>query len=379
VVVLLLSCGAAVAAAAAGGVAGSAVAPGGPKLRDAICLTDCAGLRKAVVGSTVQVSGRNMTSLKSVAFRSRSGAGRVAAPVTSATPTSAQAVVPRGARSGRLRVRDLYGQKSDPASEPLLVKQRRSLRATGPMRLADARVKPRKVFTGSRSAVLSYVVASGQPANDLRIDVVTRDGQVVQSFFPTAVAPNTTSSVSWNGTGFDGRPVASGWYSFRVSSPEGQQMRATASDDPGLGVAVFDSIFPVRGRHDYGGAGAGFGAGRAGHTHQGQDVMAACGTKLVAARGGKVQYNGYQGSAGNYLIIDQKGSGEDNAYMHLAAPSPLPVGSRVRTGQYIGNLGDTGNAEGCHLHFEAWSAPGWYEGGQPYDPLPLLKSWDANS
>ena len=29
-----------------------------------------------------------------------------------------------------------------------------------------------------------------------------------------------------------------------------------------------------------------FGAGRSGHTHQGQDVMAACGTPLVAARGG---------------------------------------------------------------------------------------------
>src|SRR5436189_101946 len=81
-------------------------------------------------------------------------------------------------------------------------------------------------------------------------------------------------------------------------------------------------------------------------------------------------------AAGNYIVIDQKGSGEGNMYAHLSAPSPLQIGDHVRTAQYIGNVGDTGDATGCHLHFEAWSAPGWYEGGQPYDPLPLLQAWD---
>ncbi len=377
----LLVTGSGIASASAGGSgAGSVGAPGTPKLRDTICLTGCSGLRKAVVGSTVQVSGTDMAAVKAITFRGRQPRKRVLAPVTTTTNTSAQAVVPSGVRSGAVRVRDAYGQKSEPGKEPLLVLPKRNLRSSGPPHLLDAQVSPNKVFYGTRSATLSYVVGSGQPTNDLRVDIVTSAGQVVQSFPPTSIAPNTTQSISWNGTGFDGKPVADGWYSFRLSALDGQPLgRATASDTPSLGVAVFAFIFPVRGPHNFGSAGAQFGAGRDGHTHQGQDVMADCGTKLVAARGGTVQYAGYQGAAGNYIVIDQKGSAEDNMYAHLIAPSPLKTGDRVATGQSIGNVGQTGDATACHLHFEVWSAPGWYEGGQPYDPLPLLKAWDKYS
>jgi murein DD-endopeptidase MepM/ murein hydrolase activator NlpD len=377
----LLVTGSGIASASAGGSgAGSAVAPGTPKLRDTICLTGCVGLRKAVVGSTVQVSGTDMAAVKAITFRGRRPHKRVLAPVTTTTDTSAQAVVPSGVRSGAVRVRDAYGQKSDPGKEPLLVLPKSNLRSSGPAHLLDAQVSPNKVFYGTRSATLNYVVGGGQPTNNLRIDVVTSTGQVVQSFPPTSSAPNTTQTISWNGTGFDGKPVADGWYSFRFSAPDGQPLgRATASDTPNLGVAVFAFIFPVRGPHNFGGASARFGASRDGHTHQGQDVMADCGTPLVAARGGTVQYAGYQGAAGNYIVIDQKGSPEDNMYAHLIAPSPLKTGDRVATGQQIGNVGQTGDATACHLHFEVWSAPGWYEGGQPYDPLPLLKAWDKYS
>ena len=136
-------------------------------------------------------------------------------------------------------------------------------------------------------------------------------------------------------------------------------------------------MFPVRGRHNFGGSNADFGSGRSGHSHQGQDVFARCGTPLVAARGGKIKFKQYHAAAGNYIVIDGAGTSRDYVYMHLAEPSPFSEGDRVYTGQRVGSVGETGNATACHLHFEMWSGPGWYDGGRPFDPLPSLKSWDA--
>jgi murein DD-endopeptidase MepM/ murein hydrolase activator NlpD len=113
--------------------------------------------------------------------------------------------------------------------------------------------------------------------------------------------------------------------------------------------------------------------------HQGQDVFAACGTPVVAARGGIVRWKAFQSRAGNYLVIDGDGTDQDYAYMHLQAPAIVEKGARVVTGQRLGNVGDTGAASGCHLHFELWTGPGWYEGGQPLDPLAVLQAWDAQS
>jgi murein DD-endopeptidase MepM/ murein hydrolase activator NlpD len=42
-------------------------------------------------------------------------------------------------------------------------------------------------------------------------------------------------------------------------------------------------------------------------------------------------------------------------------------------------VGESGNASGCHLHYEMWSPPGWYEGGTFMDPAPYLKAWDKYS
>ncbi len=155
-------------------------------------------------------------------------------------------------------------------------------------------------------------------------------------------------------------------------SPRKLTIRPAPVVTPGAGV------FPVLGPHDYGGPGARFGAPRNGHTHQGQDVTAACGTPLVSVMTGTVQYAGYQSAAGNYIVVDNDGTADDFVYMHLATPAYVKTDGVAAAGQQIGVVGETGDATGCHLHFEYWQGD-WYGGGQPIDPLPFLKAWEGTA
>jgi murein DD-endopeptidase MepM/ murein hydrolase activator NlpD len=132
-------------------------------------------------------------------------------------------------------------------------------------------------------------------------------------------------------------------------------------------------IFPVAGPHTIG---QGIGAARAGHSHQGQDIMAACGTPLVAISRAKVKFVSTQSAAGNYVVIRNKQLHQDYMYAHLAAPASVAKGTVVLPGQQIGIVGDTGNARACHLHFELWLGK-WYRGGAPVDPLPYLSTYQG--
>ena len=135
------------------------------------------------------------------------------------------------------------------------------------------------------------------------------------------------------------------------------------------------------GPHSFGGAEQRFGAPRnGGRIHQGQDTLAACGTREVAAVGGRVQARGYDPMLyGNWLVIDGRGTNTDYRYAHLIAPTPLHTNERIRTGETVGRVGRTGNARtvGCMLHLEIW--PQGWEHGSPIDPLPLLERWDRYS
>jgi murein DD-endopeptidase MepM/ murein hydrolase activator NlpD len=259
-----------------------------------------------------------------------------------------------------------------PAAEP----------SSGALTLLAAETAPRKSFYfGYRYPRLSYTVGSTQAENDLRIDVVNAAHEVVKTFYRENVAPNVANTIRWDGTTGEGKPARNGGYSFRVSpqTPAPAARKASTSTTLSLGFTFYGYAFPILGQHEFGMGAGRFGAARSGHTHQGQDVMAACGTPLVAARGGEIQYAGYQYAAGNYVVIDGRGTANDFMYAHLAEPSPLHTGDTVRTGQPIGIVGETGDATACHLHFEMWGPPGWYEGGSPFDPLPELEKWDKYS
>jgi murein DD-endopeptidase MepM/ murein hydrolase activator NlpD len=158
-----------------------------------------------------------------------------------------------------------------------------------------------------------------------------------------------------------------------VSPPKKQP--APPSTSPPPAVQTDGWVFPIRGRHDYGDASDRYGADRGDHKHAGQDILAACGLTEVAARGGKVVGSGYGGSAGNFVAVHTLDTRYDYFYAHLRDTPLVKEGQTVKTGQVVGYVGETGDAVGCHLHFELWDGQ-WWNGGHTIDPLPFLKAWD---
>jgi murein DD-endopeptidase MepM/ murein hydrolase activator NlpD len=376
VVAVLSAVGTAPAAASNGGTAfgGSGVAaPSVPPVASTVtCRTGCGSLTTARPGSSVRVLGAQLAGVTQVVFTGGRGhADDVSAPATVVDAVHVDAVVPDGARTGRVQLVDTGGVVSRATRRKLRVT--RSATAGG----LAARVAQRRVlFDGTTKATLDLYGGSASDSG-VSIDLLHEpDGAVVAHWDLTAIPAGTVQSIAWDAT-VDGNPAPEGRYEFHVAQAQsGGAVRAAAQPPAAASFLYLGHMFPVRGPHTYG---DGFGVARSGHTHQGVDVMAGCGVPLVAARGGVVKYRGTHSAAGNYLVIDGAETGVDNAYMHLREPSPLKKGDTVLTGQPIGFVGRTGDATACHLHFEEWSAPGWYTGGHAFDPLADLRAWDALS
>jgi murein DD-endopeptidase MepM/ murein hydrolase activator NlpD len=136
-------------------------------------------------------------------------------------------------------------------------------------------------------------------------------------------------------------------------------------------------VFPVVGPHSFGDAGNRFGAGRTGHIHQGQDVLASEGQQVVAPLSGTIITTGFQASAAGWYVAEHTTTTFDFFFAHCQAGSlAVSTGQAVRAGQALCRVGQTGDATGPHLHFEMWVG-GWQApGGHPIDPLPYLEAWD---
>jgi murein DD-endopeptidase MepM/ murein hydrolase activator NlpD len=362
-----------------------------PKVSKVSCLRKCAEKKRARGGSVLKIVGTELASVRQVTFQGSYGSGDDATvKVRPGSDRRIQARVPIGAVTGPLSLATVAGAQSAPTKAvlilpPLPPEPNAELSPVpGPSVYGAPQLETgtsrTKAFVGANPGVTFSFRLSGASAAALKVELVSAaDGLAVKTWTPQEVAPDQVQSISWDGR--LGRVAARpGRYSFRLTaaSADGAEAHsAQAGDIERDSFDLYDNIFPVRGRHDFGEEGAQFGSGRAGHSHQGHDVFAKCGTRMVAARGGTVKFKQYHGAAGHYIVIDGDGTDVDYAYMHLDQPSPFGAGDRVYTGQTIGAVGDSGNARGCHLHFELWGPPGWYDGGEAFDPLPSLQAWDS--
>ena len=84
--------------------------------------------------------------------------------------------------------------------------------------------------------------------------------------------------------------------------------------------------------------------------HTGIDIGASYGTPVGAAASGKVVLAGWDGGYGRCVVINH-GGGLATRYAHLSRID-VNLGEQVNRGEVIGNIGESGNADGPHLHFE---------------------------
>ena len=86
--------------------------------------------------------------------------------------------------------------------------------------------------------------------------------------------------------------------------------------------------------------------------HKGVDYAAATGTPILAAGDGKVIHRGKKGGYG-YTVILQHGGNITTLYAHMSKFNRnVRLGTRVKQGQVIGYVGQSGLASGPHLHYE---------------------------
>jgi murein DD-endopeptidase MepM/ murein hydrolase activator NlpD len=108
---------------------------------------------------------------------------------------------------------------------------------------------------------------------------------------------------------------------------------------------------------------SGFGV-RHGNYHDGIDIAAPAGAAVRAAADGEVAFSGALPGYGNMLIVRHV-RGYVTVYAHVERQYAAE-GARVRRGQLIASVGQSGRATGPNLHFEV------RKDNSAYDPLQFL-------
>jgi len=128
-----------------------------------------------------------------------------------------------------------------------------------------------------------------------------------------------------------------------------QELQAYFQDQKSL-LASVPSVWPVRGwvTSDFGSRLDPYTSERV--MHAGLDIAGPHGKEIVAPSDGTVVFAGLEGGYGNVLVIDH-GYGIKTRYGHLMAILVKP-GEKVKRGEVIAQLGNTGRSTGPHCHYE---------------------------
>ena len=360
--------------------------PPGVKLRPAPtvgswrCLSDCVDARQVHTGSVLRVRGLRLGRTFEVKFLGAEGPqDDVATAPLERDRKRVDVRVPLGAVSGPIVLADRDELGSAPTAAPLAIHPPVAplAMAAGP-RIEVQTTARRAYVDAAEPAEVTYVVR-GAPATAVTVDLV-RAGAVVKSWSVGAVAADTTQTLTWNGT-IAGRLAKAGRYAFRVTAEGASGVRAVSARARRSRTRPRSSCSATSSRSAARTTTAStpprFGGGRG---HQGHDVFAACGTPIVAARGGIVKFEQYHSRAGHYIVVDGAHTGTDYAYMHMRErgdrrcrrPRAHRPADRLRRARPAARSAATCTSR-------CGTRPGWYDGGRPFDPLPSLLAWDRRS
>ncbi len=110
---------------------------------------------------------------------------------------------------------------------------------------------------------------------------------------------------------------------------------------------------------------SGFGR-RWGRLHAGLDLAGSMGSPVYVTADGVVTHAGWESGYGNMVEVQHE-FGLATRYGHLSAVK-VSLGERVSRGDRIGDMGNTGNSTGTHLHYEV------RVGGNPVNPMTFIKA-----
>lgn len=96
--------------------------------------------------------------------------------------------------------------------------------------------------------------------------------------------------------------------------------------------------------------------------HEGLDFTAPRGAPVFATGDGEVVASYRSGSYGNVVFVDHQFDGFETRYAHMSAFN-VKKGDKVKRGQIVGYVGNTGNSKGDHLHYEV------LQNGKPINPI----------
>jgi len=131
-------------------------------------------------------------------------------------------------------------------------------------------------------------------------------------------------------------------------------------------LACTPSVWPVKGwvTSEFGVRQSPFRSGV--EFHKGLDIATRFGKEVVAPADGIVTMSIYDSQDGNFVKIDH-GRGLATGFAHLSK-RVVSEGKRVKRGDIIGYVGDTGRSTGSHLHYAV------FVNGMPVNPRKYLRS-----